>query len=133
MTAPLDVADIRATIGRALENVIVDLNVYAFAPDNPQTPAAVVYPVDWEYHDTYESDAPRFVVQLLDALVQNEYGQVRIDGWISRGVGTSVSCVDAIEAIGSLMVTELRNYGQVQLADGGTRLLSAELVVLHYT
>lgn len=122
----MDIAQIRADIARLLQTVD-KFKVTPTIPDNINGPTAVVYPEEFTYHATFDgSNDPRVVVQFVTPAVASASGQIDLDGWI--GIQGEHSAVDAIEKDSRFKADQMRNYGSLQLQDGGSRYYSAEIV-----
>lgn len=129
--------DVQA-VSSAIETSLAGLGIhtYDYGPDDPNPPAAFIYPAGFPYHNTFEDGVNGlFVVRLITASVAMQSGQKQLNALIST-TGTK-SAVAAIEAGGGTLsgavsnatVREMRNYGVLQLHDKATRYLSAELLV----
>lgn len=126
----MDLAGIRTTLLNTIKTV-EGLNVDNLR-DNPIVPCAIVVPeTPFDLRLTFDGNAePQFVVLLLVPYNDTGAAQDQLDGYLSTGTGVTSSVVDAIEASSAgFVVEELKSYGVMQLHDGGTRYLSAELLV----
>lgn len=109
--------------------------------DDPHPPCAIVYPkAPFPLDETFTDPAggttvrPQFCVLVLVAYTNTSAAQNTLDTFLSDNGEESVK--NAIEkdqtlggTVSDCVVTGLESYGVIQLADGGTRYLSAELVV----
>jgi hypothetical protein len=123
-------------VSTAIVDALSGLNVraYDYGPDDPVSPAAFVYPLDIvQYFATFDGTADvNMCVRFLVSSVATRAGQAELNGFISPGVGSAVTALQADNTLGGVVstsrVTSMRNYGVVTLADG-IRYYSAELIV----
>jgi hypothetical protein len=130
----MDLRTIRKALIDAI-SVVPGLNAESLR-DNPIVPCAIVVPeTPFDLQITFDgNESPYFIVLLLVPYNDTDGAQEQLDAYLSGGTDQSV--VDAIEVddtlggvVGGLDVGELKSYGVMQLHDGGTRYLSAELLV----
>lgn len=124
----MDLVAITTDVAQRIATAVDDVHVYGYVPDSPQTPCAVVELEAFQYHDTYNTgENPKCVVTFLAGSIAAEAVQQQLLTWLSTGVTNSV--IDAIENGDNYRVVELRQWGTVQLQDGGTRYYSAQIVI----
>lgn len=131
----MDLTEIRTALKTTI-NGIRGLEVTDLC-DSPNVPCAIVYPeAPYTFDPTFEADAqfPRFVILVLVSYSDTADAQTRMDEYI--GTEGEKSIVAAItedptlgDVVNSATVVELKSYGVLELHDGGTRYLSAELAV----
>jgi hypothetical protein len=137
----MDVFAIRTAIKQSLDGL--ELQVYDYVPDSPNVPCLIVYPRPFDYDSTYtastgatvaHSNDITFVVMCLAGTVNMKGAQQTLDGWLSDTGASSVkAAIETDEELGGVVssvdVTRVDSYGTIQLQDGGTRYLSAEILV----
>lgn len=122
----MDLAQLREDIGDLLTPLGV-LRVYPTIPDSLVGKCAVIYPETIDYDDSYDETATAvLIVQLVAPTAASKATQNELDALLSTGTG---SVHDAFLTDGRFRVATMRNYGTLQLADGGSRYYSAELVI----
>lgn len=131
----IDLKAIRQQIALVLTPV-VDLRYYSFVPDSLSPPCAVIYPASVTYNQTFDGMTEiEMIVLLVSSATNNEAGQNQLDDWLTDSGATSL--VQALNTdtanlgatVTSTYVREMRNYGVLELPDGGTKFYSAELVL----
>lgn len=129
----MNVTDLRTALADLLAQNL-SVNAYSYAPDNPNSPAAFIYPEPFTYHPTFGTEFDiTFVVRFLVASTNSQAGQNLLDEFISTtGTNSAIAALESDSSLAALAtsveVTDLRNYGVLTMPDG-TRYLSAELLV----
>ena len=93
----MDLAGVRTAIAGALDT-IPGLRAYAFVPDKPEPPCAIVAPSGCDYDQTMArgSDEILFTVVVLASRADDRSGQGTLDGYLAADGASSVKA--AIEA-----------------------------------
>lgn len=134
--------DLKA-IRNALKDAIKTINGISVSDlrDDPHPPCAIVYPkAPFEFDDTFNGGTvggitrPKFCVLVLVPYVSTRSAQEKLDDYLSdEGAQSIKTAIEADQTLGGTvsecLVTGLESYGVISLLDGGTRYLSAELVV----
>jgi hypothetical protein len=130
----MDLAAIRQGIKDALGDNGV--RVYAYVPDNPITPCWIVRPQPYDYPASFEAGLVEVKVSvlMLAGTVNVQGAQDLLDGWLSTtGDSSLYAAIDKDTTLGgaasSCVVERLEHYDSIEIADGGTRYLSAELLL----
>jgi len=118
-----DVSAIRSGIKTNIETLTGLIAVFDYVPDRLVAPSASVEFLDAEYHETSSVAGYTlftFVVTILAARFDSEFGQQTLDGYIS-GSNSFPSCIDADPTLagtasGSTAKT-CRSYGMITVAD----------------
>lgn len=97
--------------------------------DNPNVPGAIVYPdAPFDWAETFEGGQRlRLCVLILVAYIDTQDAQTQLDAYLARTGAKSVPAAIATNPI--FQITEFKSYGVMSLSEGGTRYLTAELVV----
>jgi hypothetical protein len=133
----MDIVAVREGIVGALAS-ISGLHFYDTVPDSPLTPAVVVFPESILYAQTFDGMVQSiFVIHVLSSTVVAQGGQNLLDSFISPTGTGSIPAALAVDATlggaaASAELTEMRNYGTLQIVDGGTRYYSVQLLVTVY-
>jgi len=127
----MDIQAVQTAMQQALPPT---LHSYDYGPDSVSSPAAYIYPDPFSFDADFDgSTTATFVVRILVASVNDKGGQQTLNGYVNPWNGTVVAALRADPKFGGVVqsshVTGLREYGVVQLQDGGTRYYSAELMV----
>lgn len=108
--------------------------------DDPHPPCVIVYPkAPFTFSETFdETNRPQFCVLILVAYTSTSAAQNQLDAYLSDNGPESIkNAIEADQTLGGsvseCIVTGLESYGVISLTDGGTRFLSAELVVEIWT
>lgn len=103
---------------------------------NPDPPCAIVYPnPPFPFVETFDGNSnPIFTVLILVPYVDTDDAQDALDAYLSTtGPASVIACIGADQTLGgavaSAVVRDLQSYGPMQLMDGGTQYLSAEVSV----
>ena len=128
----VDLVAERETLAASLSGVERGLRVYAYVPDKPEPPCAIVYPAAdqyVDYHDSFDGAATiRFRILVLLSAASDRQGQEQMDRLLSSGVGDSL--VDVIETDRRVQVRDVSHQGTVSLdADSQTWVYAGELSV----
>lgn len=131
----MDLNAIRNGIRDLLDDVLPGDRVYGYVPDNIAVPAIIIYPEHIDYTNTYDNtNTDRLIIWCLAGTVSMQTAQEIMDAWLDDMSPSSIIAALSTDetlggAVDSSSVLEMRNYGTVPLQDGGTRYLSAELIV----
>lgn len=134
----MDIEAIRTALKDAIKTVN-DLRVEDLR-DDPHPPCAIVYPkAPFPFDATNDGTSiPEFCVLILVPYVNTTSAQTRLGDFLSDEGDTSIKvAIESDQTLGGVVsdciVTDLESYGVISLSDGGTRYLSAELVVRIWT
>jgi hypothetical protein len=131
----VDISEIRTALKDTI-NTVHGLEVSDLC-DSPNVPCAIVYPeAPFPFDPTFEQDAqfPRFVILILVSYIDTRDAQRQLDAYLSTtGDNSIIAAISDDPTLGGVVnsatVTELKSYGTLELTDGGTRYLSAELAI----
>lgn len=135
----MDIATIRAALGKVIDRIDgLDVDNLRL---NPNPPCAMIYPdAPFDVEETLEGDTANwnFTVLLLVPYVDTDDAQDQLDEFLAtsgpRSVIAKIRADNTLgDVVGGAVVTELKSYQPMQLQDGGTTYLSAELVVNVWT
>lgn len=127
----MEIQTVSTAIARTLGSL--GLHVYDYGPDSPIPPAVFIYPdATLDYHATFDGAVTAvFVARFFCPSTVAAAGQASLNALISPdGAAAAIERDSTLGGVvQSAMVTGLREYGVVQLADMGTRYYSAELLI----
>jgi hypothetical protein len=130
----VDIPSVRAAIKQAI-NRIDGLDVDNLRM-NPNPPCAIVYPEPpFDFEMTFDGNSnPIFTILLLVPYVDTDDAQDQLDELLSTSGPRSVkAAIDRDSTLGgavsSATVKNLKSYQPMQLMDGGTTYLSAEITL----
>lgn len=116
---------------------IPGLRTFAFVPDDPKPPIAVVLPDTVSFDTAFNRglDTYNFTVQLLVTSVSDRSAQTSIDAYLNPSGPSSVKqAIERDKTLGgkaqSLRVESIRNYRRIDVTEN--QYLSAEFVVSVY-
>ncbi len=130
----MDVTAVREGIAKTLAPLTaLQDRIYAQVPDTPHVPCVIVYPENIRYQQVYDGDPDAtFILHVLTSAATIR-GQSDLDLFVGSGPGSIPAAIDAGSTLAgnasSAQVTDLRNYGTLQLTDGGTKYYSAQLIL----
>ena len=135
----MDLTAIRTGLKDTL-STISGLNVTDLC-DNPLPPCVMVYPeapfqIDLAFEHGLQM--PRFIVMVLVPYIDTPDAQEQMDTFLgTTGDNSIIAAISADQTLGGAVseaaVTELKSYGIIELSDGGTRYLNADLAVEIYS
>lgn len=130
------VSELREGIATNLQT-INGLRIFAYVPDDPKPPIAVVMPETIEFDTSFGRglDTYNFVVQLLVTSVSDRAAQANIDAYMNPSGPSSVkAAIEKDKTLGgkaqSLRVETIRNYRRVDVNEN--QYLSAEFTITVY-
>lgn len=131
----MDIGDVRDGFAAVVGNIIDQARIYPVFPDPAQPPFITVIPQPFTYPATEDDKLDlTFRVVCVAGTWNSRVAQQILDGWISNNTPTSI--IQAVRANNSLngtcasaAITQLLDYGPIELQDGGTRLMHASLLL----